>query len=693
MERVRYIRLTARCNQNCLYCNVRGVEQGDPRAVETLLQELPPDLDRVILTGGEPLMDARLPELLDAAAARGVPVAIQTNGTLLGTPRLRRALRAHPPQELIVSLDAHEAGLYRTLSRADYFDHAVAGLRVALEDGHAVRVVHLLNGLNHEHVRDFLRLLETALPMVPPVTFTTVIPRGQALDHPALFVPYTNILTHLGPALDHLADRGATYTLAGDYGFPPCVLPPAHRPRSETLAHLNGNPHEEQVAGMFTQPETCRGCVWRHACSGLWVDYVGRFGADELHSVPVTLQPHPRVVAAVGPEVITPYREAMELREGGDATRGQFFVWALTDRCNTTCTFCHQREFFAADPRPELDLDACLALADALGRWRFEEVLLCGGEPLLHPELDRIIGALKEAGVRVALNTNGILLGADRIAALEDAGLDTLVLSLDADNAAVHDELRHRPGLFDQLVDRIGAATLRHLELHLHTVVSQATQEHLGGLPELAVRLGARHLDLTVLMDVVRPDPSLRLPAEALARLLREQLPALAEDAHARGLPVHAVPLPMALHAAFARGAPAALQTLRREPLEPALLAAWADGRFNEEIAESHLCLSAWYDKFMDSRGNLFPCSQSSTFHRDYIVGNLQDTPFDEIMNADRLRAFRRGVPDHPACRRCFSAVVAHPSRIKFLPRYADVIEDPAWFSANLNGWARGERR
>jgi MoaA/NifB/PqqE/SkfB family radical SAM enzyme len=56
---------------------------------------------------------------------------------------------------------------------------------------------------------------------------------------------------------------------------------------------------------------------------------------------------------------------------------------------------------------------------------------LSGGEPLLHPEIDTIIGHIRQRGMIATLITNGYLLSRDRIRRLNRAGLDHLQISID----------------------------------------------------------------------------------------------------------------------------------------------------------------------------------------------------------------------------------------------------------------------
>jgi MoaA/NifB/PqqE/SkfB family radical SAM enzyme len=56
---------------------------------------------------------------------------------------------------------------------------------------------------------------------------------------------------------------------------------------------------------------------------------------------------------------------------------------------------------------------------------------MSGGEPLLHPELDAIIAHMRRRGIIAGMITNGYLLTADRIQALNQAGLDHMQISID----------------------------------------------------------------------------------------------------------------------------------------------------------------------------------------------------------------------------------------------------------------------
>jgi radical SAM protein with 4Fe4S-binding SPASM domain len=72
------------------------------------------------------------------------------------------------------------------------------------------------------------------------------------------------------------------------------------------------------------------------------------------------------------------------------------------------------------------------------------------GEPLLHPLLDDIIAIVAEAGAWACLSTNGILLTAERMKKLVEAGLKHIIISMDSVNPSTFE--RMRPGVGMELV-------------------------------------------------------------------------------------------------------------------------------------------------------------------------------------------------------------------------------------------------
>lgn len=102
----------------------------------------------------------------------------------------------------------------------------------------------------------------------------------------------------------------------------------------------------------------------------------------------------------------------------------------ITRRCNLSCGYCFEYD----DVSPPVPLATLCERIDRLAELRTIFVTLTGGESLLHPDAAKLVAHVRARGMVPLLNTNGFLLTRARIAALDDAGLYGLQISID--NAA-----------------------------------------------------------------------------------------------------------------------------------------------------------------------------------------------------------------------------------------------------------------
>jgi len=106
---------------------------------------------------------------------------------------------------------------------------------------------------------------------------------------------------------------------------------------------------------------------------------------------------------------------------------------SVTDRCNLRCRYCMPEDDYVWLPRRSIlsfeETERLVRVFTALG---VTKVRLTGGEPLLRHDLPELVRQLagNNAIADLALTTNGLLL-ARHAAALRDAGLDRITVSLD----------------------------------------------------------------------------------------------------------------------------------------------------------------------------------------------------------------------------------------------------------------------
>ena len=167
-------------------------------------------------------------------------------------------------------------------------------------------------------------------------------------------------------------------------------------------------------------------------------------------------------------------------------------AWNLTRRCNLECAHC----YIAAGPREsaatELDTDACLAIVDQLLRVNPAPLLiLSGGEPLLRRDLTEIAQYASSNGATVVVGTNGTLLTDERIAALKQAGVRGVAVSVDSLRPSYHDNFRHGRGALADVQAALGRLRAARLDFIVQTAVTKGNRAELDRLVAWSADEGA----------------------------------------------------------------------------------------------------------------------------------------------------------------------------------------------------------
>jgi MoaA/NifB/PqqE/SkfB family radical SAM enzyme len=96
-------------------------------------------------------------------------------------------------------------------------------------------------------------------------------------------------------------------------------------------------------------------------------------------------------------------------------------------RCNLACTYCNEYDDVSA-PVPTEEMYRRL---DKLADLGTTAIIISGGEPLMHPEIEKLISRIRQRGMLACMITNGYLLTRDKIKALNRAGLEYMQISID----------------------------------------------------------------------------------------------------------------------------------------------------------------------------------------------------------------------------------------------------------------------
>src|ERR1700686_4236624 len=178
-------------------------------------------------------------------------------------------------------------------------------------------------------------------------------------------------------------------------------------------------------------------------------------------------------------------REVRVIPHGALSTRHPIMAHIIPiRRCNLSCSYCNEYDDFSKPVPTDVVISRINKLAD-LGT---SSPTLSGGEPLLPPDLDEIIAAMRRRRVMAGMITNGYLLVPERVERLNRAGLDHMQISID--NVMPDDVSKKSLKVLDKKLQILSEHALFHV--NINSVLG-------GGIhnPEDALIVGKRALELS----------------------------------------------------------------------------------------------------------------------------------------------------------------------------------------------------
>jgi MoaA/NifB/PqqE/SkfB family radical SAM enzyme len=273
-----------------------------------------------------------------------------------------------------------------------------------------------------------------------------------------------------------------------------------------------------------------------------------------------------------------------------------------------------------------------------------QNIVLSGGEPLMHSNLGTLCGMLDDLEVHLTLLSTGILL--ERYAEDVVEWSDEVVVSLDG-SREIHNEIRRIPGAYEKLGDGVSAVKGENptVPVTARCVLQRRNYADLPNIIGAARSLGLDQISFLA-ADVSstafnRPDGwnEERVAEVALTRQEVEEfrtiLDQVIED------------YSEAFSSDFVAEPP---DKLRQIPQHYAAL------NGDEEFPES-ICNAPWVSAVIEADGKVRPCF----FHEE--LGNIYDDSFDEIVNSEEAVEFRRelDVKTNPTCKKCVCTLYRSP--------------------------------
>lgn len=149
-------------------------------------------------------------------------------------------------------------------------------------------------------------------------------------------------------------------------------------------------------------------------------------------------------------------------------------AWGITGRCNARCRHCFMGSDTAATP-VEFTWEECQKLIGEMADCGIRNVMLTGGEPLVHPDFFRIVNAIAKEGMHVSrIYTNALKLTEETLFRLEEEGQRPEMM-ISFDGLGVHDWMRNVPGAEEKALKAIAMCKEHGLQIRVSMNLNTVT--------------------------------------------------------------------------------------------------------------------------------------------------------------------------------------------------------------------------
>jgi len=311
----------------------------------------------------------------------------------------------------------------------------------------------------------------------------------------------------------------------------------------------------------------------------------------------------------------------------------------ITSRCNLNCVHCFSS--VEEGTLHELSISDLSSIFNQLESMGVLEVRINGGEPFLHPEIDKILLTLKEKRFRKVILTNGTLLDEEMINLLKES--ETIpTISLDDSEEEDHDNFRGVKGSFKHTVKALELLQRNGVQYGINCCLHKRNLNRYRKIIDLAIKYGAYRiafLDLKVtgrMKKNVEWVPSYREYQKVMLNLMMYKF-------RYRGR--IDVALDVFLHC---------------QPLKESILEA-RKGFVSCQAGKIRLSI--------DSRGYVYPCNLVLSDPK-WNISNIKNEKIWDIWFSQKWLFFRGGVKisDLKKCRECKNLISCKDFYCRLLP-------------------------
>lgn len=266
------------------------------------------------------------------------------------------------------------------------------------------------------------------------------------------------------------------------------------------------------------------------------------------------------------------------------------FLYLSTTRCNCRCKHCSPSLYTGKEN--EMSSKELIQRYEESGYLQNNTISLAGGEPFVKADIEEFILYLDKKKIPCIISTNGYFTEKIEklLEQLEDCSTIKFSISIDG-IGGVHDEIRGVKGVYERAIKSASLIKEKGFGVQINMVAQKANIKDIPKMKKMFAEMG---IPLNVIPKFKVGDEPFEFDTEEI----REVYPYI------------------------------------QHPREKKLLLSKGEYTITNNC---HAGKNSW---LLDSNGDVYACCGAyyGNHKKDYLIGNLRETPFDELFTSERAK-------------------------------------------------------
>ncbi len=197
----------------------------------------------------------------------------------------------------------------------------------------------------------------------------------------------------------------------------------------------------------------------------------------------------------------------MNIDEKGKTTyRLNWLYFYLTAGCNLRCRHCWIDPKYQTTDKayPVLDVKLFHSIIKQAKLLGLSGVKLTGGEPLLHPNIHKILDIIYSEDIRLNMETNGVLCTSELVEKIIKCKNPFVSVSIDGADAEIHEWVRGVDGCFDEAIEGVKNLIKAGMKPQIIMSIMRHNKHQIKDIIHLAEELGAGSVKFNIVQPTAR---------------------------------------------------------------------------------------------------------------------------------------------------------------------------------------------